>query len=400
MPYHDELLTLWAAFWLWLTLFACGVSLFQLFHVMRSSERCRLGLLRRRFGSAGLFISVVLLVVLASVSWDTTEAGRFIPLAKAKLAGAELSLKPAGWQDYDIWLEDWELQFRHKEGLEPLGSDDSWTDDKFNQYRQETARRWEALTKSLDSPDLREADLRGAFLAGAFLTGADLRGARLEGADLRGTWLEGTELIDARLENANLRNARMAGADLRGAQLKGSYIRHSGTPNIGWLEHLDLLDSFVQGADLDWARPEPRWRRKIGIDRGGVLLRGADLRGAWLEDIDLRRVRLEGADLRGARLDRADLRGASLKGADLRGALLARADLRGVWLQGNDPDTGALQGTDLRWARLEGSDLMAARLEGTDLSQTFGLTQRQLDFACGDQHTRLPDGFTVPTCVE
>jgi hypothetical protein len=36
------------------------------------------------------------------------------------------------------------------------------------------------------------------------------------------------------------------------------------------------------------------------------------------------------------------------------------------------------------------------RFEATDLSQVTGLTQEQLEAACGDDETRLPEGLAVP----
>ena len=47
----------------------------------------------------------------------------------------------------------------------------------------------------------------------------------------------------------------------------------------------------------------------------------------------------------------------------------------------------------LTGARLAGADLSGAVLEGAE-----GLTQRQLDQACGDEETKLPPGLIVAPC--
>lgn len=85
---------------------------------------------------------LVILVVLAIISWDTTEGGRFVPLVRAGLGGAELSRKPADWLHYDIWLEDWEHKFQMRECPNVSASGTPCLDEKLNdQFRRETERR-------------------------------------------------------------------------------------------------------------------------------------------------------------------------------------------------------------------------------------------------------------------
>ncbi|HRP12512.1 MAG TPA: pentapeptide repeat-containing protein, partial [Terricaulis sp.] len=42
--------------------------------------------------------------------------------------------------------------------------------------------------------------------------------------------------------------------------------------------------------------------------------------------------------------------------------------------------------------------LHQADFSGADLRQARGLTQAQLNLACGDRETRLPRGLSVPAC--
>ena len=53
---------------------------------------------------------------------------------------------------------------------------------------------------------------------------------------------------------------------------------------------------------------------------------------------------------------------------------------------------------DLDGADFTGADLSITSIKGTDLTRTIGLTQKQLDQACGDTDTKVPAGFTVKTC--
>ena len=72
------------------------------------------------------------------------------------------------------------------------------------------------------------------------------------------------------------------------------------------------------------------------------------------------------------------LKNVSFRGADLAGANLAHAIVDG--------------------ADFTGTDLSIASLKGTDLTNTKGLTQAQLDKACGDAGTKPPVGMVVHIC--
>ena len=63
-----------------------------------------------------------------------------------------------------------------------------------------------------------------------------------------------------------------------------------------------------------------------------------------------------------------------------------------------------LSGANLAHADLDGADLSGAvltitSLKGTDLTKARGLTQGQLDTACGDAQTRVPAGLKVHLCT-
>ena len=77
-------------------------------------------------------------------------------------------------------------------------------------------------------------------------------------------------------------------------------------------------------------------------------------------------------------MDEADLEGASLAYADLRGATLRRTDLRGVVFRGAD-----MAGTDFTDATL---------------SRAEGLTEEQINSACGARVTGLPSGMVMKPC--
>jgi uncharacterized protein YjbI with pentapeptide repeats len=93
---------------------------------------------------------------------------------------------------------------------------------------------------------------------------------------------------------------------------------------------------------------------------------------------------LAGADFDHARLvlmcmSFANFKGATFRGADLSGANLAHAILAG--------------------ADLTGAQMTITSIKGTDLTRVRGLTQSQLDAACGDAETKAPAGLQVKTCL-
>lgn len=77
----------------------------------------------------------------------------------------------------------------------------------------------------------------------------------------------------------------------------------------------------------------------------------------------------------------ADLRNTDLVGADLRGSLLIAANMSGTDLTGTD---------------FIGADLRDADLSGANLSNSFFLTQGQINLAKGSLDTKLPKGLKRP----
>ena len=71
-------------------------------------------------------------------------------------------------------------------------------------------------------------------------------------------------------------------------------------------------------------------------------------------------------------------------------------NLRNTNLQGADLTKARLQKANLKEAQLQGADLTKAQLQGTDLTAVKNLTQDQINTACIDESTKLPQGLTRP----
>lgn len=189
------------------------------------------------------------------------------------------------------------------------------------------------------------------------------------------------------------------------------------------------------GPGIDWSKCEKEKRRLGGEDLSGGHFLKTDLSGSDLSEANLShshliganltRTNLQGANLEGADLTKALGGRASFKGAELKNAVLAkaelpRADFSETELAGTDLTkadlaranmTGSrltdveLKFANLSRAKLQGAVVVASdfggaytylmRIEGADLSQAQGLTQDQLDIACGNDSSKLPAGLQV-----
>jgi hypothetical protein len=120
------------------------------------------------------------------------------------------------------------------------------------------------------------------------------------------------------------------------------------------------------------------------IHAGIVDCPGCNLAGADLTNTCVKAKNLTGADFDGATavlmcMSYANFSSATFRGTDLSAANLAHATVDGADFSGAVMDITSIKGTDLTHAK--------------------GLTQKQLDQACGDADTRAPAGLKVHTCT-
>ncbi|MGD0141853.1 MAG: pentapeptide repeat-containing protein [Rhizomicrobium sp.] len=107
---------------------------------------------------------------------------------------------------------------------------------------------------------------------------------------------------------------------------------------------------------------------------------------------------LAGADLSNQCVKQGNLEGSDFSHAKLFLMCMSFADFRGASFRDTD-----LAGANLAHAKLDNADFSGAQLtitsfKGTDLSHAKGLTQKQLDQACGDAGTTPPPGLHMKTC--
>jgi uncharacterized protein YjbI with pentapeptide repeats len=107
---------------------------------------------------------------------------------------------------------------------------------------------------------------------------------------------------------------------------------------------------------------------------------------------------LAGADLSNTCVKEHDLHGADFTDADATLMCMSFADFTGVSFRNTE-----LSGANLSGAKMDGADLTGAKTSitsflGTDLRKVKGLTQKQLDVACGNAATKLPPGLHIHHC--
>lgn len=116
------------------------------------------------------------------------------------------------------------------------------------------------------------------------------------------------------------------------------------------------------------------YRDLSGLNLSKSRLRQSDLSLATFQDVNLSAANLSIANMFGARFNRCNFSQANLTSATAVGAYFGSSNLSGANLSG-------------------------VNLSGADLSMAKGLSQAQLNKACGDRSTKLPKGLRISRCL-
>ena len=85
-------------------------------------------------------------------------------------------------------------------------------------------------------------------------------------------------------------------------------------------------------------------------------------------------------------------------GGDLRDVNAYGGVFSGAVFSGADLTHASFVGTYLQGANFTGAKLIGTNFSGAEMSHARGLSQHQLDEACGDEATTLPSGLRIPRC--
>jgi uncharacterized protein YjbI with pentapeptide repeats len=115
-------------------------------------------------------------------------------------------------------------------------------------------------------------------------------------------------------------------------------------------------------------------------------------------DVNCPHCDLKGADLSNECVKKGDLTGADFTDVTAHYMCMSYANFTDVSFKNADLTGANLGHADLTRADFTGAKLSITSIKGADLSTAKGLTQAQLDRACGDADTKLPAGLHASFC--
>lgn len=185
-------------------------------------------------------------------------------------------------------------------------------------------------------------------------------------------------------EGCRKRNLVLSGSDLKNANFKGTNFSSTDMRESEF-DDADFRKSVLLRVAFDGSSAKNANFEKAIVYR--VSFKKTDLSKAVFQKSEMLRVNFSGANLTEANFSKSEagrsiFTGATLGNNDFSYATLARADFRGAIINGP--------------LEFDSAYFYQIRIEGVDLSQATGLKQWQIDMACGDDATKLPQGVNRP----
>jgi uncharacterized protein YjbI with pentapeptide repeats len=134
-------------------------------------------------------------------------------------------------------------------------------------------------------------------------------------------------------------------------------------------------------------------RARSGANCPGCNLFQADFANAELKGRNFAHARLRQADMSASVMNRTSFAGADLRDVNAYGGVFTGARFSGANLT-----NASFVGAYLQGASFSGATLSGTNFSGAEMGRATGLTQRQLNAACGDDTTQLPRGLSIPAC--
>jgi uncharacterized protein YjbI with pentapeptide repeats len=190
------------------------------------------------------------------------------------------------------------------------------------------------------------------------------QGVNWEGCRKRNLVLSGNDL-----RNGNFSQTNFASTDMRSTKIGGADFTKA-----------VLIRAVIDGSSARQANFE----KAVGYR---ASFQNSDLSDTIFRKTELIRVNFSGSNLIGANFSKSDagrtmFDGAIMGNNNFSFANIARADFRKAIMKGA--------------VVIEGAFTFQTRFEGVDLTNFVGLQQWQIDIACGNETTVLPEGLNKP----
>ena len=137
---------------------------------------------------------------------------------------------------------------------------------------------------------------------------------------------------------------------------------------------------------------------QIASVKAGHNCPGCNLFQADLSNSELQHKTYAGARLRQANLSVTEMNGTNFSRTDLRDVNAYAGRFTGASFAGANLTHATFVGAYLGGANFKGATLDGANFGGAEMGTARGLTQAQLNKACGDASTILPRGLHIPSC--
>lgn len=134
-------------------------------------------------------------------------------------------------------------------------------------------------------------------------------------------------------------------------------------------------------------------RVRAGSSCAGCNLFQGDFSGLEARSLNLSGSRLRQADLSLAVMNRTRFSNADLRDVEAYGGVFSSSSFNGANLT-----NASFVGAYLEGASFSRATLTGANFSGAQLARATGLTQTQLNGACGDASTTLPGSLRIPAC--
>lgn len=184
---------------------------------------------------------------------------------------------------------------------------------------------------------------------------------------------------NCRKRNLIMDNFNFSGSNFTRADLSASDLRNSNFQKAIFFK-TNLARASLAGSDSESANFEGVVASRTDFRNGNY--KNANFLKAEIGRSNFSNSTLENADMSKADFSRVNFFNSNLKGVNLNFSNISRANLTGVDIDEN--------------FSLEGAYMFLTRIEGLDLSASKTLKQWQIDMACGNEKTILPEGISAP----